>query len=146
MTLDLAWTLAAAGDHLRVDYTVTNRGAAPVTLVDQLTVRDILVPEAALVRDTPQPGTIAFTRALVEPAAPVAIAPRTASRALAAGASIHGIARIPLPLTSWLNYAPGHPLAPGATFAILELGYLSDPATAPSQQALLRGVPILLPT
>ena len=161
MNLELEWTLTVDHDRLRVDYTVHNKTASSVVLLDQLLVKDMPDPDAIIVKNGDAAKTVAFTRAWVRTNEKVLVTPFPVARSLAAGASAKGTAFVPLPLRAWHNYSKVPPLSGDATTAVLEIGYLEDPhtklvdqkvaggvvkrAVEMAKQKILRGAPLQLP-
>ncbi len=161
MNRQLTWSMKLDGKRLQLDYTVTNHTKTSIQLVDRLLWQREANPDVIIVRDDMSPHTIAFTRAFVETDEKMLETPYPTVRVLDPGASVEGRAFAPRPPTAWHNFSRVEALKPGATHAVLEIGYIDapgsklEPIQLPSgvvytasgfdQQKLLRGDPKPLP-
>lgn len=136
--LSLTWSMKVDGARLRIDYTVTNTSKQPVLIVDQLMWDGAPNPDVIIVRNDTRPQTIAFTRAHLPTAEKLLHTHVPTGRSLAPGAALTGHSLSAWPPFAWHNFSTVDPLAPDATHAILELGYIDRPdatlQTVPTKQ------------
>lgn len=128
--LHLAWSMRVDGARLRVAYELANAGRAPVLVVERLVWNGGPDPDVCVVRNDREPGAIAFTRALVMTDEKVLHVPLPAVCALAPGATLGGAIVGAWPPFAWHNFSRVRPLAADATRAVLEIGYIDDPAAS----------------
>ena len=129
MTLDLTWSMKLDEKRLRIDYKVTNNTKASVQVVDGLIWQNAVNVDVIIVRNDTQSKTLAFTRALVRTNEKMMHTPMPTARELAAGASMEGHAFVAWPPFAWHNFSKVDALVPGATHAVLEIGYVDHPAS-----------------
>lgn len=133
--LQLEWSLKVDGKQLRIDYKVTNHGKHPILLVDTLVWDGKPNAEVIIVRNDTQAKTIAFTRALVTTNEKVMYTPMPGARSINPSETVTGHSLSAWPPFAWHNFSTVDKLAPGATQAVLEIGYVDDP------DATLQGAP-----
>ena len=133
--LQLEWSLKVDGKQLRIDYKVTNTSKGPILLVDTLVWEGKPDADVIIVRNDTQPKTIAFTRALVTTKEKMMYTPMPGARSIAPGETVAGHSVSAWPPFAWHNFSTVDKLAPNATHAVLEIGYVDDP------DAKLQGAP-----
>lgn len=143
--LTLEWSLQAdpAGGALRVHYTLHNGGEAPVLVLDDMAVLGATsgydaAPEAMnLYADAQDPTLVHLARGRVQPYGRPRMEIIPGVRALAAGATLSGDARVPLPLRSWHPNDGYRALPATPTRASLQIGVL--PGDTPTVERPLNG-------
>lgn len=126
----LTWELRPSGATLRVHYTVQNRSAAPIYLLDRLLAprsgKLALVPLAVVVHNGAAPGEVLLTKGFVNVDQELMFYVIPGVRKLDPGASLSGDAELALPLVPWHPNAQVEPLRTPRGTAVLEVGYLPD--------------------
>jgi hypothetical protein len=125
--LKLEWSMKVDGKILRIDYKVTNTSKAPILLVEKLIWDGKPNPDLIIVRNDTEPKTIAFTRALVTTNEKMMHTPMPTGVAIAPGDTVSGYSLSAWPPFAWHNFSKVDALVPGATHAVLEIGYVDDP-------------------
>jgi hypothetical protein len=157
----MTWSLALVEKRLQIDYRITSALAKSILLVDRLLWQHAANPDVIIVRNDSSPNTVAFTRAFVRTKELLLSTPYPTVRTIDPGETVEGRAFVAWPLFAWHNFSRVDELAPGATHAVLEVGYIDAPGVALeaitlpegvvytaskfASQKLLRGEPIQLP-
>jgi hypothetical protein len=147
--VELTWTLQRvgkqphidyqSGDQLRIDYRVMNHRATSVQLVDRLLWQHEPNPDVIIVRNDSLPNTIAYTRTFVRTNELMHSTPYPTVRMLDPGESVEGRAFAAWPF-AWHNFSRVDELKPGATHAVLEVGYIDTPGAKLEAMTLPSGV------
>lgn len=125
--LTLEWSMKVDAKVLRIDYKITNTSKAPVLIVDKLMWDAKPNEDVIIVRNDTEAKTIAFTRALVMTKEKMTHTPMPIGRSIAPGETVTGHSLSGWPPFAWHNFSKVDPLTPGATHAVLEIGYVDDP-------------------
>ncbi len=128
--LDLSWSLGKTpdGKRLRIEYRLKNKTTQKLYIADQLlsyhegTIKR--VPTRMIVSSDRLPGTVLFSRAIVETPTTQFDHPPGAT-ALEPGATHQGSAELDLPLRGWHNYTTPPALPDKPKSAVLEVAYLT---------------------
>jgi hypothetical protein len=131
----LEWSLrpSADGSALIIEYEVTGGPEQPLYLLDRILHRGAggalsAEDDRVIVLPGDTPGTVRFVRGFVRGAKvrrrSIEIVPAPAGRKVNFGETVHGEARVPLPIKPWHNFEPPDPLVGTPTTAVLEIGYL----------------------
>jgi hypothetical protein len=129
--VDLDARLSIEDQHLRVDYTITNRTDGPIAVCDELVDRDGDPTSARrrLLVDADVPGTAALVCGSRSPLDTLYYLPSPVFRRVEAGASFTDWRQIPLPLGSWNPAGSMEALPEGITKATLKVDFLTGDAT-----------------
>ena len=132
--IDWTMTKARDGKALRIEYRVTNPSDKRISVSDVVPTHPdagwtVTNPQPIAVLNDDEPGVVRFARGRIGSEAPLAVPPMDpGARAIDPGQTVHGNARVPLPLVATPYVGTVAPLRGQPTAARIELGFLRSDA------------------
>lgn len=151
MTARLRAELRLDRDRLVASYEVSNEGASPLWLLDDMFVLDsqdraLRTPTAFVVAEPEDGVTLRLVRGLLRPRAMVAFPHVPGARVVEPGQTLGGEGVVPLPLQAYHPQDGTWPLEATPSRAVVEIGVIEEPDPIFEMLPLAEGGELRVPT